>query len=106
MQGKVVKCDNDQFIIYFASCIASFDSNYSTKGIVAHLPETKFREVSRILSHSYEISPKFCVAKFIKGTVSRDFRQSFFSLNGALGYPDLLAKTALSIGSNSRRNLI
>jgi hypothetical protein len=39
----------------------------------------------------------------VKGTVSRDFRLSFFSLNFTPGSPDSWAKTVLHIYSNSRR---
>jgi hypothetical protein len=43
---------------------------------------------------------------FLKGTVSRDFRPSFFSLNGAPRGPDSWAKAVLNSDSNSRRNSI
>jgi hypothetical protein len=42
----------------------------------------------------------------IKGTVSRDFLPSGFSLNGTSGYPDSRAKAVLNTDSNSRTNSI
>jgi hypothetical protein len=51
---------------------------------------------------TYAYLRQFFVSMFLKGTVSRDFLPSVFSLNGTPGCPDAF----LNIESNSRKNLI
>jgi hypothetical protein len=51
--------------------------------------------------------PFFCLKiGRLKGKVSRDFRPSFFSLNGTPGSPDSWAKAVLNIDLNWRSNSI